>query len=536
MNRHCLALPLALALLALVALAPPAQAAPRTVASEGRGSGQVEKPVGTAVEQSSGDLYVADLNNFRIDKFDPEGNFLEAWGFGVADNESAELQSCGPQGSPPTIKCFPANGFIASPDPGNIAPEGIAIDESEPTHYLYVADPSKHRVTKFTTDGKFVFMIGKNVDKGGGSPAHPGDICKAEYLQQAVPDTCGLGEAASGAGEYFGAPTSVTVAPSGNLWVGEDGRVLEFDSEGTFISEAAVPEGGGVVKGLALDPLVSGELWMKSQSLAGVRSYALSGAPPFQTLIEVGSPLDEGGQPEALVLDSAGNVYVGDATSPYRFKAYDPSGELFSQFGAGQVIGWPGAGGAGQPGGTPLAIDESAGALYAASSASGPASAVQRFALPEPGPLPEEARASGLLPTSATLEATLNPEGHPTAYRFQYLTRAAYEEQGKASKARRAKRPKKKRCRAAALKPKRSAPPSITCCPTPNTASGRWPKTKRARPPPRHPSPPPRRSGSKPSGVRKSPPPRRSLRRKSTRWEFRPNGGSNTAPPPATAR
>jgi DNA-binding beta-propeller fold protein YncE len=38
------------------------------------GAGQVERPLGIAVDHSIGDLYVADRNNFRIDKFDSEGN------------------------------------------------------------------------------------------------------------------------------------------------------------------------------------------------------------------------------------------------------------------------------------------------------------------------------------------------------------------------------------------------------------------------------------------------------------------------------
>ena len=422
------------ALVAMVAvgLAIPssiAEAAPVTIAPAGGGAGYVDKPIGAAVDQGSGDLYVADSNNFRIDKFDSVGDFLLAWGFGVADSETEELQTCGPEASPPTLKCYgPGFNNPANYEAGNVKPESVAVDQA--SHDIYVADPSKRRITRFRRDGEFIYMIGKNVDQGGGSPAHPGNICKAEYLKQAVPDTCGAGESGTGAGEYFGAPTSLVVDQLGNLWVGDDGRVLEFDSEGQFVSESAVPGGGGAVKGLTIDPLGTGDLWMKSQSLAGVRRYALAGSPPLQTLTEVGSPLDLGGEPEALTLDSAGNVYIGDKSSPYRFKVYDPAGELFSQFGAGQVIGRPGAGGGGSPGGTPLALDEASGALYAASSASGPESAVQRFPVPEPGPLPEEPEAEGALPTSVTLTAALNPEGRQSKYRFEYLTEQTYHEQG----------------------------------------------------------------------------------------------------------
>ena len=145
---------------------------------------------------------------------------------------------------------------------------------------------------------------------------------------------------------------------------------------------------------------------------------------------------DEGGVPVALTTDSAGNVYVGDCNvrtfpCPYTFKVYDPGGaHLLSVFGAGDVIG--------EPSGNALAVDEGSEApgeerppaLYAASSRGADQSAVQRFSLPAPGPLPADLEATDLEPTTATLAATLNPEGHPTHYRFQYLPRADYEAHG----------------------------------------------------------------------------------------------------------
>ena len=51
---------------------------------------------------------------------------------------------------------------------------------------------------------------------------------------------------------------------------------------------------------------------------------------------------------------------------------------------------------------------------------------MQAFDLPEEGPLPDNQRAEDILPTEATLEATLNPEGNATTYRFQYGTSEAY--------------------------------------------------------------------------------------------------------------
>jgi hypothetical protein len=129
------------------------------------------------------------------------------------------------------------------------------------------------------------------------------------------------------------------------------------------------------------------------------------------------------GGPEALALDAAGDLYLGDKRD-YHFLRLDPAGELKSVFGAGQAI--TNSFGEG-PRGNALALDEASGALYAASGRSGEASAVQRFELPEPGPLPDNQQATDLLPTSATLAATLNPEGQETSYRFEYDT-SPYEE------------------------------------------------------------------------------------------------------------
>lgn len=58
----------------------------------GAGGGQFDFPEGVAVDNSprsasSGDVYVADLHNHRVEKFDPDGRFLLAFGDGV--NRSA---------------------------------------------------------------------------------------------------------------------------------------------------------------------------------------------------------------------------------------------------------------------------------------------------------------------------------------------------------------------------------------------------------------------------------------------------------------
>lgn len=53
----------------------------------GSGNGQFNFPYDVAVD-ASGNIYVADSNNHRIQKFDSSGNFLLKWGsFGSSDDQ-----------------------------------------------------------------------------------------------------------------------------------------------------------------------------------------------------------------------------------------------------------------------------------------------------------------------------------------------------------------------------------------------------------------------------------------------------------------
>ena len=395
-----------------------AAAAPVTIAKYGSGAGRVWNPRSVAVDQSTGDLYVADGSNFRVDKFDSQGRFLLAWGWGVSDGKSQELQVCGPDAEPPTKRCFKAarEGTTPASGPGAVAAQAIAVEAS--TGDVYVGDFENHRVSKFAPDGKLLYMRGRNVNKtkaneeGLGAPYSPEerDLCTAADLESG--EVCGAGLTGTGPGE-FARPLALVVDSSGVVWAGDTNRIESIDSSGTAGTEIELP-GAGETTSLALD--AAGDFYLKSASSVGVRKLEAGTGALLETL-------DIAGQPVTVTLDEAGDVFVGDSTSPYRFKVYNPSGEQISQFGAGQVIGIPGGFG----GGNALAIGESAETLYSAGpTVSDTDNAVQAFPLPKPGPLPEAERAEEILPTTATLKASLNPEGHETTYRFEYDT-APYE-------------------------------------------------------------------------------------------------------------
>ena len=62
-----------------------------TFGSGGSGAGQVSNPQSVAVNDSTGDVYVADTGNARVDEFDASGNFIAAWGDAVDQTTGGDL-------------------------------------------------------------------------------------------------------------------------------------------------------------------------------------------------------------------------------------------------------------------------------------------------------------------------------------------------------------------------------------------------------------------------------------------------------------
>jgi hypothetical protein len=393
--------------LLLTLFAGPADAAPETIAHYGKGAGEVSLPVGVAVERSTGDFYVAEANNFRVSKFDSEGNFLLAFGYGVADGVTPELQVCGPEASPPTTRCLAPNVY-----PTFLPAESVAVDQA--TGHVYVSDSFNHRVVKFTSSGQLVFMIGKNVNKTkeveAGATQAEKDFCLASSG-----DTCGNAESGSGNNEFSASSLPLAVDAAGVVWVGDGERLASFDASGAPGAEIALP-GAGAIQSLAVDS--SDNFYVISNSLPGVRKLEAGTGALLKTL-------DESGFPRTVTLDEADNAFIGDCgeagsgCSAYRFKVYSSTGAQTYQFGTGEVIG--------APRGNALAVAETAGKLYVASSDPSEAkSVVQAFPLPEPGPLVQDQHVTDLLPTTVTLAAKLNPEGKETTYHFEYGTSESY--------------------------------------------------------------------------------------------------------------
>ena len=205
-----------LCLLTLAIVAAPAQAGKGVVSTFGSGgseAAQFANAAGTAVDTTTGDVYVSDQFNDRVERFDKTGAFISTFGWGVSDG-TAELQLCtatcqaGQEGSG-------AGQFLYAP--------GIAIDQA--TQQLYVVDANNNRVEKFDSEGKFISAFGWGVADG------------SEVLQSCT-TTCQAGLAGSGDGELSG-PQGIAVDPTdGSVFVADsnNNRVVKFDKAGAFVS------------------------------------------------------------------------------------------------------------------------------------------------------------------------------------------------------------------------------------------------------------------------------------------------------------
>ncbi|MFH1859612.1 MAG: right-handed parallel beta-helix repeat-containing protein [bacterium] len=231
--------------------------------SNGSGDGQFSGPWGVAVD-TSGNVFVADSGNRRIQRFAPDGTFITKWGsngsgdgqfsnprgvavdtFGnvfVTDYDNNRIQKFAPDGT--FITKWGSNG---SGDGQFYFPFGVAVDTSG---NVFVADTFNHRIQKFAKDGIFITKWGSN-GSGDGQFSYPygvavdtsGNVfvadCNNNRIQKFAKDGTFItkwGSNGSGDGQFY-SPCGVAVDTSGNVFVADSGnrRIQRFAPDGTFI-------------------------------------------------------------------------------------------------------------------------------------------------------------------------------------------------------------------------------------------------------------------------------------------------------------
>jgi DNA-binding beta-propeller fold protein YncE len=249
------------------------------------GKGQFDSPTAIAID-GSGNFFVADTGNGRIQKFSPTGAFITTIGTkenhhessrpsGVAIDRAGHIYVAD-AGNHHVQKLAPSGTFVAEwkgAEPGFYGPRRIAMG---PDDSIYVVDQGHTRIVKFSPDGGVLSTWGS---KGTGDG-------------------------------QFDDPTSVAVDSTTNkVYVADpiNKRIQIFDSNGKFLAKWSIPEWGQPqgFEDLGVDPK-TGRLYASSANTDSVLMFDLNGK-------RVGSltpkPPDRLERPSALALAN-GKIYV----------------------------------------------------------------------------------------------------------------------------------------------------------------------------------------------------------------------------------
>jgi NHL repeat len=353
--------------------ASPASSAPvMEFGTVGSGAGQFSEPRGVAIDQQSGHLYLTDRQNNRIDEFSGEGVFVRAWGWGVGDGTSEMLQAC-------VTSCFRGlegggkgefDFRFNEPSLGSIAVDNASEDPLDSSvGDVYVLDRANHRVEKFDGEGHFEL-------------------------------------------EFAADGEAVAVGPTGTVYVGEEGSVTEYTTEGSPSPPTPLEEAGSIV---ALAVGAEGEIFAVGRQ-GVLREYAPGGGTPLRTVDD---------EAQALTLGLGGNLFVDHGTiNETQLREYDRNGAHLASFASTSHT----RGG--------IAFGATLDSVYVIEKLEEGVERVSVITPPAPGPfvLPGSESASEITPTSAKLGAGISPEGGAeTKYHFEYGTTTAYGESSPSS-------------------------------------------------------------------------------------------------------
>ena len=221
----------------------------------GADEGQFDSPTAIAVD-ASGNVFVADTGNGRIEKFSPTGAFLasirtkgsghgqfsEPSGIAIDRDGNIYVAEIGSKHR--VQKLGPDGTFIAEWTPGLYGPRRIAIG---PDDSIYVDDSGRNRIVKFSPDGQVLASWGSE---------------------------------GSGEGQFKGV-SSVAVDPANNkVYVADplNSRIQVFDPSGKFLTKWSIPEWGQTLgfEDLAIDSQ-TGRLYASSAHRNVVLIFDLKG-------------------------------------------------------------------------------------------------------------------------------------------------------------------------------------------------------------------------------------------------------------------
>jgi DNA-binding beta-propeller fold protein YncE len=253
-------------------------------------SGRIAEPVGLAVSDDGDRLYIADMMqaavfkyDFKNKKFSKFGDVGVPSGLGLDANEQVYVVDTARK----AIRVFGPDGKQTSEftDPDLVRPNGLAIDKARGR--IYVVDTGDREAKDQNV--KVYDLQGKRVGSIGSKPG-------SEFGQ-------------------FLYPTFVAVDASGNVYVTDtlNARVQKFDTEGKFVTSfGQLGTNWGEFdkpKGVAVDSF--GNVYVADSGWSNVQIFN----PKGQVLLFFGGRGPVPGMmknPLALAIDRNNKIYVGD--------------------------------------------------------------------------------------------------------------------------------------------------------------------------------------------------------------------------------
>ncbi len=361
---------------------------------KGSAEGQLTSPSGIAVNEKTGNVYVVDSGNNRVDVFHPagtEGKFVEAWGFGVKGDGKKEFEHC-------TTKC------VAGEEGSGLGqfknPEAIAVDNSTGPSAgdVYVVSEREASITpieKFSPIGTPLARLttagealgGVAVDASGGVWAYEPGASTVQSFDNKEPNV-------------VGAPVAV------NTQCGKPGFAVNASAELFYANHQTIPAGKEEcpeTAPTAKDPALIGKFKHQGAE-ATVVAEALDGENSTGVAIDLSSGA------------GSGDVYVDNITT---IAAFDKEGSLIQHFGAEGAELTKGSG---------VAVDASTEKVFVVDTAK---NRVDVFEPRKEGaPEVDGVSSQNVNPTTTELFAQLDPRGAETEYFFEYGTANCKENPG----------------------------------------------------------------------------------------------------------
>lgn len=341
----------------------------------GFGPGQHQAPYGLAVDPTTGDVYMADTDRYRVNKYDDAGTFLLS--FGVQGTDAGKFKYPSRIAVSSTGMVYVADTWdnrisIHTPDGTEIgsfggsgatlgqlrAPHGMAFDAAD---RLFVADARNNRIQVFDATGTALFafsgkgyqpgnfvgdMRGLAIDQANGFVYASDGI--GNRINKFTTDgtyVSRFGSSGFGPGQFSDGGREVTVDGDGSVWVGDmpNFRAQKFAADGTFLFEVPgppappLPGGFNAPRGVAVDN--DGNIFVTDTYNWRIQKLAPNG-DPVTSWGTRGQDEYRFNYSRMLAIDPRnGDVVVAD-TDNQRIKKYTNDGLfIWQKGGAGRAAG-----------------------------------------------------------------------------------------------------------------------------------------------------------------------------------------------------